>query len=68
MNRTRELGVLTSADGPDHNVLKIKPPLVFGEAEADRLVETLEAVLGETALRGDLTVPGLESVRSPRAS
>ena len=68
VNRTRELGVLTSADGPDHNVLKIKPPLVFGEAEADRLVETLEAVLGETALRGDPTVPGLESVQSPRAS
>ena len=50
MNRAREMGVLASADGPDRNVLKIKPPLVFGEAEADRLAETLETVLGESAL------------------
>ena len=50
VNRTRELGVLTSADGPDHNVLKIKPPLVFGDVETDRLVEVLEGVLGETAM------------------
>ena len=48
VNRTREMGVLTSADGPDRNVLKIKPPLVFGDAEVDRLVETLDAVVGET--------------------
>lgn len=25
----RELGVLVSTDGPDHNVLKVKPPLVW---------------------------------------
>ena len=50
VNRAREMGVLASADGPNHNVLKIKPPLVFGEAESDRLVETLETVLGETVL------------------
>ena len=50
VNRAREMGVLASADGPDRNVLKIKPPLVFGEAEADRLAETLETVLGESAL------------------
>ena len=50
VNRAREMGVLASADGPDHNVLKIKPPLVFGEAESDRLVETLETALGETVL------------------
>ena len=49
-NRARELGVLLSVDGPDHNVIKIKPPLVFGEGEAALLLETLDAVLGETAL------------------
>ena len=49
-NRARELGVLLSVDGPDHNVIKIKPPLVFGEDEAALLLETLDAVLGETAL------------------
>ena len=50
VNRARDLGVLLSVDGPDHNVLKIKPPMVFGEDEAALLVETLEAVLTETAL------------------
>jgi 4-aminobutyrate aminotransferase-like enzyme/Ser/Thr protein kinase RdoA (MazF antagonist) len=46
-NRVRELGVLLSTDGPYHNVLKIKPPLVFGEADADLLLATLERVLAE---------------------
>ena len=49
MNRAAERGVLLSTDGPDHNVIKIKPPLVFSAADADRLVETVDAVLGELA-------------------
>ena len=49
-NRARDLGVFLSVDGPDHNVLKVKPPLVFGEAEANLLVSTLDRVLGETAV------------------
>jgi len=47
VNRAAELGVLLSTDGPDHNVIKIKPPLVFSDADADRLVETVEMVLRE---------------------
>jgi 4-aminobutyrate aminotransferase-like enzyme len=31
-------GVLLSTDGPDHNVIKIKPPLVFSAGDADKLV------------------------------
>jgi 4-aminobutyrate aminotransferase-like enzyme/Ser/Thr protein kinase RdoA (MazF antagonist) len=50
-NRMRELGILMSTDGPFHNVLKIKPPLVFGKKEADFLVETLERVLGEDCMK-----------------
>jgi 4-aminobutyrate aminotransferase-like enzyme/Ser/Thr protein kinase RdoA (MazF antagonist) len=46
-NRMRELGVLLSTDGPDHNVLKIKPPLVFSAEDADCLVATLARVLAE---------------------
>ncbi len=42
-----ERGVLLSTDGPFHNVMKIKPPLVFSAADADRLVETVDAILGE---------------------
>ncbi len=49
-NRFRDLGILASTDGPDDNVLKIKPPLVISESEANRYVETLERVMGETAL------------------
>ena len=52
VNRAREMGVLLSVDGPAHNVIKIKPPLVFGEAEAGLLLETLAAVLNESALVG----------------
>jgi 4-aminobutyrate aminotransferase-like enzyme/Ser/Thr protein kinase RdoA (MazF antagonist) len=39
----RDEGVLLSTDGPLHNVIKIKPPLVFGEREADRLVAALRS-------------------------
>jgi 4-aminobutyrate aminotransferase-like enzyme/Ser/Thr protein kinase RdoA (MazF antagonist) len=45
--RMRDLGVLISTDGPDHNVLKVKPPIVFSRFDADHLVATLAAVLAE---------------------
>ncbi len=35
VNRMKEEGVLLSTDGPLHNVIKIKPPLVFSAADAD---------------------------------
>jgi len=47
----RELGVLMSTDGPFHNVLKIKPPMVFGSKDADFLLGTLERVLREDRMR-----------------
>ena len=46
-NRMRELGFLMSTDGPDENVIKIKPPLCFDRANADQLVEYLGRVLEE---------------------
>ncbi len=51
-NRVRERGILLSTDGPYHNVLKIKPPMVFTRENADFLVETLEEILGEDLARG----------------
>ena len=45
VNQMRQKGVLISSDGPDHNVLKIKPPLIFSKKNADYLLETLDAVL-----------------------
>ncbi|MBX6365627.1 MAG: aminotransferase class III-fold pyridoxal phosphate-dependent enzyme [Gemmatimonadetes bacterium] len=51
IERMRDRGILLSTDGPLHNVIKIKPPLQFTEADADRLIAELDDVLGETALR-----------------
>src|SRR5436305_2177734 len=46
-NRMKQRGILLSTDGPFHNVLKIKPPLVFSKANVDSLVSTLNDILGE---------------------
>ena len=45
VNELRRRRVLISASGPHGNVLKIRPPLVFAQADADRLLEALDAVL-----------------------
>ncbi|MDA0327380.1 MAG: aminotransferase class III-fold pyridoxal phosphate-dependent enzyme [Gemmatimonadetes bacterium] len=50
-DRAKELGVLLSTDGPHHNVIKIKPPMTFTQADAERLVATLDRVLGEDTVR-----------------
>jgi 4-aminobutyrate aminotransferase-like enzyme len=51
VERMRAQGILLSIDGPLHNVLKIKPPLVFSRGDAERFCRTLDAVLGETPLQ-----------------
>lgn len=45
VERMKERGVLLSTDGPFHNVIKIKPPLVFSRADADFLLSGLDSVL-----------------------
>ena len=52
VERLRERGVLTGTDGPYHNVIKIRPPLVCAEADADLLVAVMDDVLAEDAVRG----------------
>jgi 4-aminobutyrate aminotransferase-like enzyme/Ser/Thr protein kinase RdoA (MazF antagonist) len=49
VNRLRERGILTGTDGPHHNVLKLRPPLIFSQADADLFATTLDAVLSEDA-------------------
>ena len=49
--RLKDRGVLIGTDGPFQNVLKIKPPMVFNQDDADRLVDTLELVLQEPRLK-----------------
>jgi 4-aminobutyrate aminotransferase-like enzyme/Ser/Thr protein kinase RdoA (MazF antagonist) len=51
INRLRERGVLSGTDGPHRNVLKLRPPLVFSEEDADLLLETLDSVLREDGAR-----------------
>jgi 4-aminobutyrate aminotransferase-like enzyme/Ser/Thr protein kinase RdoA (MazF antagonist) len=46
-NRFREAGILLGTDGPFHNVIKIRPPMPFSEADADLLVVTMDEILAE---------------------
>lgn len=46
-NRMKDFGILMSTDGPDHNVLKIKPPMVFNRAHADDLLLFLGKIFEE---------------------
>jgi 4-aminobutyrate aminotransferase-like enzyme len=47
VNRLRDRGILTGTDGPHHNVIKLRPPLLFSEADADLFIATLDSVLQE---------------------
>ena len=38
----RERGVLLSNDGPHHNVIKIKPPMVLSEEDIDSTIKHLD--------------------------
>lgn len=51
VERMKEEGILLSIDGPLHNVLKLKPPMVFDEGNADFLVQTLDKILAEDPLQ-----------------
>ena len=41
----REMGVLMSTDGPLHNVIKIKPPMVLNEEDVDDTLSKLDRAL-----------------------
>ena len=45
VNQLRERGILLGTDGPHHNVLKIRPPMPFSNADADLLLTTFEETL-----------------------
>jgi 4-aminobutyrate aminotransferase-like enzyme/Ser/Thr protein kinase RdoA (MazF antagonist) len=51
VNRMKEYGILMSIDGPDHNVLKIKPPMVFSIANARELIFSLNLILAEDFMK-----------------
>ena len=49
-NRMKDHGILMSTDGPDHNVLKIKPPIVFSKKQAKELLFYFEKVMREDVM------------------
>ncbi|MCP3977842.1 MAG: aminotransferase class III-fold pyridoxal phosphate-dependent enzyme [bacterium] len=51
VERLRADGMLVATDGPLNNVIKIKPPLVLTEGDAEMFVRGLDAALGDVARR-----------------
>ncbi|NND62633.1 MAG: aminotransferase class III-fold pyridoxal phosphate-dependent enzyme [Flavobacteriaceae bacterium] len=51
VNRMKDYKILMSTDGPDHNVIKIKPPMVFSKENAEELLHRMELVLGEDFMK-----------------
>jgi 4-aminobutyrate aminotransferase-like enzyme/Ser/Thr protein kinase RdoA (MazF antagonist) len=47
VNRLRERGILAGADGPHHNVIKLRPPLIFSREGADLFTSTFASILQE---------------------
>lgn len=50
-NRMRSRGILISTDGPDYNVLKVKPPLCIETRDLERVLETMDVLLKEDMLK-----------------
>jgi len=46
VNQMKDQKILLSTDGPDHNVIKIKPPMIFNRENANELILKLSDVLG----------------------
>ena len=50
-NRMKDHGILMSTDGPDHNVLKIKPPIIFTKQNAEELILYLQKIFAEDFMK-----------------
>lgn len=49
LNRMREERILIGCEGPDNNILKIRPPLTIDAEDVEMLLDRLDAILSETA-------------------
>ena len=47
VNEMKKRRVLLSTDGPDKNIIKIKPPIIFNKQNADFLLENLHSVVAK---------------------
>ncbi|WP_233899673.1 aminotransferase class III-fold pyridoxal phosphate-dependent enzyme [Tenacibaculum piscium] len=50
-NRMKDHGILMSTDGPDYNVLKIKPPIIFSKENAEEVLFYLNKILKEDFMK-----------------
>jgi len=50
VERMKVSGVLLSTDGPLHNVIKIKPPIVFDRSDAAVLLSGLRTALSQNSI------------------
>lgn len=51
INRMKEFGILMSSDGPNHNVIKIKPPLTFSKENAKEVIFYLQKIFDEDFMK-----------------
>jgi 4-aminobutyrate aminotransferase-like enzyme/Ser/Thr protein kinase RdoA (MazF antagonist) len=51
VERLRDSGILAGTDGPHHNVIKLRPPLIFSEDDVKLFIEVLTSILDEDAFR-----------------
>jgi 4-aminobutyrate aminotransferase-like enzyme len=49
IERLKADGILLSAEGPHHNILKLKPPLAFAETDADIVLAAVDRALSDRA-------------------
>jgi 4-aminobutyrate aminotransferase-like enzyme/Ser/Thr protein kinase RdoA (MazF antagonist) len=54
VNRLRDRGILAGTDGPHHNVIKLRPPLIFSDADANLFTSTLAEILAEDPAQPNL--------------
>jgi 4-aminobutyrate aminotransferase-like enzyme len=51
VNRLREQGILAGTDGPHHNVVKLRPPLIFSESDVACFCSKFAQILREDPAR-----------------
>lgn len=47
VEQMKDRGILLSTDGPLHNIIKIKPPMVITKADVERILSTMDGVLAK---------------------
>lgn len=57
----KEEHILISSDGPDCNVLKFKPPMVFTKENVDELIVTLDRILKEVREITESSIPVMQN-------